>query len=637
MCEHHRPEVFHKRDVMSPAMFRKVFDEVKDSARIVSMTVSGDAFADRRLNERLEMIKNSPQVGLEIVTNGALLDEKRFALFSGMRNHLYLSVSLDSIDPDIYRTIRAPGELSDVLVNLRNFRDWAAKYDIPNFHLNVSMVAMKRNVGGLVEFVEAAHSYGAESIGVSHVTVFEERDKFDSLFWWPKETNDIIARGRKRAKELGMAFYAPPPFAVTPNEIATYKTAPLPPCPYLEGRLYVGFDGKIEACCHNQRPIMGNASSQRLGEIWNSQSYHDLRTSIFAQAPKSPCDNCYILESYKPYLYDSRAFGIDVFAERGEPAEAQIAARVLKNLPPPADTEVNTAPAFASTSTGDLLKAEKIAHILRCPSCYSTVTISAPRITCNGCGAEYVFESGAPVLMTPADRVHLGEFMARHTAQTVPAIHSALRRRFFPPSPTYDPRRKHRLPKLWERFGQDKIIVDVGAQSQVLRTEVINFDMAAFPGINLVGNALRLPIATRSVDLIINTGVLEHVEDLDRVVAEFHRVLRPGGVVYTEIPFMQGYHPDPTDFQRLTFQGLERAFRHFVIEEMDISSGPWSNLTWLLRELAASLFNSERKFTWVWMLTGWATFWLKYFDAIALRGRFAHRVASSYYVIARKV
>src|ERR1043166_6668835 len=117
-----------------------------------------------------------------------------------------------------------------------------------NFHLNVSMVAMKRNVGGLVEFVEAAHSYGAESIGVSHVTVFEERDKFDSLFWWPKETNDIIARGRKRAKELGMAFYAPPPFAVTPNEIATYKTAPLPPCPYLRGRIYVGFAGRIEAC-----------------------------------------------------------------------------------------------------------------------------------------------------------------------------------------------------------------------------------------------------------------------------------------------------------------------------------------------------------------------------------------------------
>ena len=636
MCEHHRPEVFHKRDVMSPELFRKVFDEIADTADMVSMTVSGDAFADRRLPERLDPIKRNPKVALEIVTNGALLDEKRFALFAGMRNHLYLSVSLDSVDPDIYRTIRAPGELEDVLVNLRNYRTWAAKYAVENFHLNVSMVAMKRNIGGLMEFVEAAHSYGAESIGISHVTVFEERDKYESLFWSPKETNEIIARARRRSQELGMTFNAPAPFAVTATEIAEYKAAPLPSCPYLEGRLYIGFDGKIEACCHNQRPIMGNVSEMSLREIWNDRSYGELRESIFAQTPVSPCDNCYILESYKPYLYDSRAFGVEVFRERGEPAEALQAMRMLEGNPAPADNEENEAPPFHSSSTGDLLKAEKISHIVRCPACYATLAIKSPDIRCNGCGASYVFENNTPVLMTVPDRRHLGEYMARHAAQTVPAINTRLRRMFFPPSPSHDPRRGGRFEKLWKRFGADKIVIDVGAQSQVLGTDIINFDMAPFSGVNIVGNALRLPIATRSVDMIINTGVLEHVEDLDKVLAEFYRVLRSGGVVYTEIPFMQGYHPDPTDFQRLTYQGLERAFKNFVIEEMDVSSGPWSNLTWLVRELAASLFNSERKFTWVWMLMGWLTFWLKYLDNVALRGRFAHRVASSYYVIARK-
>lgn len=283
-------------------------------------------------------------------------------------------------------------------------------------------------------------------------------------------------------------------------------------------------------------------------------------------------------------------------------------------------------------------KAEKIGKVIRCPHCYSKLVLNMPDITCVNslCGAKYYFENGCPVLMTPEDKIHLQSFLSQHTAQTVPAFNNRLRLKFLPPGPCYDPRRSERLPRFWSRFSKDAIIIDIGSQSAKLRDDVINFDLTPFQNVNLVGNALRIPIADNAVDGVINTGVLEHVEDIEQVLREIYRILKPGGILYIEIPFMQGFHPDPTDFQRLTYQGLQRALKDFLIEEMEVSSGPYSNLSWAIRETIAAASATERGFTWLWIIGGWLTFWIKYLDRFVVGKRFAHRVASSYYVIATK-
>lgn len=46
-----------------------------------------------------------------------------------------------------------------------------------------------------------------------------------------------------------------------------------------------------------------------------------------------------------------------------------------------------------------------------------------------------------------------------------------------------------------------------------------------------VGRGESLPLATRSIDVVVCVDVLEHVDDLDRVLAEMRRVLRPGGLL----------------------------------------------------------------------------------------------------------
>ena len=60
-----------------------------------------------------------------------------------------------------------------------------------------------------------------------------------------------------------------------------------------------------------------------------------------------------------------------------------------------------------------------------------------------------------------------------------------------------------------------------------------------------VADAHRVPLATESVDALVIQAVLEHVLDPWRVAAEIHRVLRPGGLVYADTPFLQQVHEGP--------------------------------------------------------------------------------------------
>jgi SAM-dependent methyltransferase len=99
----------------------------------------------------------------------------------------------------------------------------------------------------------------------------------------------------------------------------------------------------------------------------------------------------------------------------------------------------------------------------------------------------------------------------------------------------------------------------------------------------------RLPVAGEAMDVVLLFDVGEHVPDVDRLFREIHRVLKPGGRVLVQIPFLYPLHDEPLDFIRLTRYGLQRLSRTtgFEVERLDAVGQPCETAA-LLSNLAVS-------------------------------------------------
>jgi SAM-dependent methyltransferase len=65
-----------------------------------------------------------------------------------------------------------------------------------------------------------------------------------------------------------------------------------------------------------------------------------------------------------------------------------------------------------------------------------------------------------------------------------------------------------------------------------------------------------LPFEDGRFDCIVCNAILEHVPEPELALFEMHRVLRPGGQIWVEAPFLQAYHAHPHDFWRCTLHGM---------------------------------------------------------------------------------
>lgn len=83
-----------------------------------------------------------------------------------------------------------------------------------------------------------------------------------------------------------------------------------------------------------------------------------------------------------------------------------------------------------------------------------------------------------------------------------------------------------------------------------------------------------IPFDNNHFDAVFSSEVFEHVDNLDEIVGEIHRVMKPGAKLLVTVPFVWCEHEMPYDFRRFSRNGIQKLLmeKGFEIEEADITT-----------------------------------------------------------------
>ena len=290
-------------------------------------------------------------------------------------------------------------------------------------------------------------------------------------------------------------------------------------------------------------------------------------------------------------------------------------------------------------------------EVLRCPACRSVLewTAAGCRCTGAGCRSEFPTSGGIPLLI--------------HEPQSVFSIATFLNREptFFKPVSPWRAWLSRRLPSLSHNLSARRVLrqmrdrllaqgrrprvlvmgageVGVGLEALLGQAAIETLEVDASLGsrVQVVCDAHDLPLADGALDGMVIQAVLEHVLDPARCVAEIHRVLRPGGLVYADTPLVCQVHGREFDFTRYTRLGHRRLFRHFGELESGISSGPAMALGWTIRYFLLSFSRRPAVRAALSGLARLTLFWLKYLDYLLVARPGALDAAFAFYFLGER-
>lgn len=129
------------------------------------------------------------------------------------------------------------------------------------------------------------------------------------------------------------------------------------------------------------------------------------------------------------------------------------------------------------------------------------------------------------------------------------------------------------------KWKKDYICIDVGGKNKRKKGEFqlskyienpicVNLNPSVEP--DYLCDARNMPFDNEYADIIICSEMLEHVDGVDDVLKEIHRVLKPNGKVYICVPFSMHIHSVPYDYGRYTECFWERHLNKFGFKILEL-------------------------------------------------------------------
>jgi len=264
---------------------------------------------------------------------------------------------------------------------------------------------------------------------------------------------------------------------------------------------------------------------------------------------------------------------------------------------------------------------------LACPTCICALQADDSVLVCPRCRNTFPVRAGTPIVLP--SNVSFDTAVAHDVAQS----EKGWARRVL----TYG--------KHFGLHNHDRVlslcaggpVLNLGGGPTRDRPQYINLNLAPFPNVDIVGDAEHLPILGNALAGVVCNAVLEHVCAPWLVVQEIQRVLRPGGHVYIEVPFLQHFHPSPDDFYRFTLHGVRELCRDFEVLESGVVNGPMVTFVEMVESFIFLLPIRNRPIASLTKgIVRTALYPTRILDLILIRNERAHTVANGVYFLGRK-
>jgi MoaA/NifB/PqqE/SkfB family radical SAM enzyme len=289
---------------------RRAFPDQPDFQ--VSLT-GGEIFMRKDIMSVLDLFREKGYACGYLTTNGTIINDERAEALAdlaaaGFLKHISVSIDGPGELHDIARGLK--GTFERTCEGLRRLQDAARRKAAP-LRVSINTTVAHESLEALDQMVDVADELGVDAIGLNHLMFSTPEEVAETVriigakdasaiatFVTPDPGIDIekvrekVSSLQRKCRERNILFDFRP--KVHPQLIDNYYT----PGAKLEGRcLYpflharVSFSGKVYFCPFI-RVEVGDLTESSLEEIWNGETYVDLRRKLVEQGLFPVCRRC---------------------------------------------------------------------------------------------------------------------------------------------------------------------------------------------------------------------------------------------------------------------------------------------------------------------------------------------------------
>jgi len=286
MCPRNDPSF--QEGEMSYEMFTRIMDQLP-FLKEVQIGGLGEPLLHRDFFKMIEYARRR-KIRSVVTTNGTLLNQQNIEkiIQSGLGA---LHVSIDSADPEIYKSIRVGARLEVVAENVRSLCDQRARGG-SMLEIIVNSILMRQNYRQVEDMIRLCAKVGADSISFSDMQYTFDvgiSRRSESLRLIPESEKDEIRKlfvgAKSLSKELGIEIGLPGLDQPRVRENCRQ--------PWLY--LAVKENGKVRPCCAIHDQEFGDLSCERYSSIWNNDRFKDFRRKLLSSDVPTECKQCTFL------------------------------------------------------------------------------------------------------------------------------------------------------------------------------------------------------------------------------------------------------------------------------------------------------------------------------------------------------